>query len=251
MKKLFALLAALILMGVGLANHVAHAQPPLTMILIGGNNDPTSNDFATRLQNRGWIPQGANVIKIAYLADVSRGEQSTADGSAKIIDAYNANCQGTNPCELHGASMGTNALIRASRAVGAPNANTRVVLHGSPNAATGTWHSLNNKFFVDYFDRYSATFTVKEIPVPGMEHWYHQDDYVANKAPQCFNDAALSYMAAGFNLYHTPQPKNGANDTWTGPDGLINHEFGASVNPLTVSGNSPQKPTCPPDRWYQ
>src|SRR5512139_1890623 len=123
MKKLFAVLAALVLMGVGLANHVAHAQSPLTMILIGGNDDPTSSDFATRLQNNGWIPKGARVIKIAYLADVSRGEESTADGSAKIVDAYNTNCQGDKTCELHGASMGTNPLIRASRILDVPCAN--------------------------------------------------------------------------------------------------------------------------------
>ncbi len=263
MKKLSAMLAAL-LIGSGLGIPAAHAAPPpkppkppgnsvLTMILIGGNDDPTSSDFATRLQNNGWIPKGANVIKINYPADVSQGEYSTQQGSDAIIAAYNTNCQGTTPCELHGASMGTNALIRASKSptVQAPNDHTRVVLHGSPNAATGTWHSLNNQTFVDYFDRFSATFTVKETPVAGMEHWYHQDDYVANKAPQCFNDAALTYMAAMFNVYHTPQPKNGTNDTWKGPDGLINHEFGASVSPLTVSGNSPNKPTCPPDRWYQ
>ncbi len=44
------------------------------MILIAGNDDPTSTDFATRLANNGWILKGANVIKIAFLADVSRGE---------------------------------------------------------------------------------------------------------------------------------------------------------------------------------
>ncbi len=129
-----------------------------------------------------------------------------------------------------------------------PGSAARLTQRGPPEPGTA---STTRPSSINYFDRYSATFTVKELPVPGMEHWYHQDDYVANKAPQCFNDAALSYMAAGFNLYHTPQPKNGTNDTWTGPDGLINHEFGASVNPLTVSGNSPKKPTCPPDRWYQ
>ena len=142
MKKLFAVLAALVLMGVGLANHVAHAQSPLTMILIGGNDDPTSSDFATRLQNNGWIPKGANVIKIAYPADVSQGDYSTLKGSEAIIAAYNTNCQGDKTCELHGASMGTNPLIRASRTLGVPCADladprclhpkTKVVLHGSP-----------------------------------------------------------------------------------------------------------------------
>src|SRR5512134_585149 len=106
MKKLFAALAALLLTGFGLANPVAHAAPPpkppkgnsLTMILIGGNDDPTSSDFANRLQNRGWIPKGARIIKIAYLADVSRGEESTADGNTKILAAYDQWCKGVNPC---------------------------------------------------------------------------------------------------------------------------------------------------------
>ncbi len=80
MKKLFTVLTALLLMGFGLAVPGAHAKPTkppgppggaaLTMILIGGNDDPASGDFATRLANNGWIPKGANVIKIDYLADV-------------------------------------------------------------------------------------------------------------------------------------------------------------------------------------
>jgi hypothetical protein len=70
------------------------------MILIGGNDDPTSSDFATRLQNNGWIPKGANVIKIAYLADVSRSEESTAEGSAKIVDAYRPIARTPSPANL-------------------------------------------------------------------------------------------------------------------------------------------------------
>ncbi|MGE5697650.1 MAG: hypothetical protein ACM4D3_21170 [Candidatus Sericytochromatia bacterium] len=55
---MFAILAALVT-SAALASPVAYAKPtkppgspgnaPLTMILIGGNDDPTSNDFATRL----------------------------------------------------------------------------------------------------------------------------------------------------------------------------------------------------------
>lgn len=246
------------LMGFALGTPVAHAQPQprLTMILVGGNDDPSGNDFESRLRANGWIPDGnkVNVVKIEYAADVSHGEESTDEAARKIVDYFAADpkpCQGANPCELHGASMGTNPVIRASRQLGLPNANTKVVLHGSPTTATGTWHSLNDKSFVDLFDRYSATFTVKEIPIQGMEHWYHQDDYVANKAPQRFNEAALTYMGAVFfGVHYRIQPKNGVHDTWTGPDGVINHEFGAAASPLTVSGTSPVKPTCP-DPWYR
>ena len=274
MKKLFSVVTALLLVGFAVGYPVAHAKPtkppgpppggaPLTMILIGGNDDPTSSDFANRMSASGWISPGANVVKITYPADVSQGEKSTADGNTAILAAYDQWCKGVNPCELHGASMGTNAVIRASHQRGVPCAdpttgplcpppNTKVVLHSSPNPVTGAWHSLNTQSFVDAFDRYSATFTVKEIPLPGTEHWYHQDDYVANKAPQCFNNVAISYMGAVFFAIHPQiQPKTGANDTWTGPDKVINHEFGASASPLTVSGNSPNKPTCPASGWYQ
>jgi hypothetical protein len=267
MKKLCAVITAL-LMGLALATPVAHAKPvpPLTMILVGGHGDPTGANLETGLRANGWIPKGANkvnIVKIAYLADATRGEESTADATPKIVAAYNANCLGTNKCELHGTSAGTNPVIRASRALNLgdaqnpnnlenPNTNTKVVLHGSPNPVTGAWHSLNDQTFVDAFDPYSASFTVKEIPLPGMEHWYHQDDYAANKAPQCFNSAAILYMAAVFNSgVHWIQPKNGVHDEWIGPDGVKNREFGAAASTLTVSGNSPVKPTCPADGWYR
>jgi hypothetical protein len=255
MKKLCAVITAVV-MGFALANPVANAVPPPrpTMILVGGHGDTTGDNLLNGLRANGWIPPGnkVNVVKIAYLADASRGEESTADATPKIVAAYNANCLGGAKCELHGTSAGTNPVIRASHQLGLPNADTKVVLHGSPNPVTGAWHSLNDQSIVDSFDPYSASFTVKEIPTPGMEHWYHQDDYAANKAPQCFNNAAIFYMAAVFNSgIHGIQPKNGVHDVWTGPDGVINNEFGAAASTLTVSGNSPVKPTCPADGWYR
>jgi hypothetical protein len=223
------------------------------MILVGGGNDTSGDLFEGSLRPLGWIPKNkVTIVKIGYLADPARGEQSTADATPKIVAAYNTYCLGNIKCELHGISMGTNPVIRASRQVGLPNANTKVVLHASPNPVTGAWHSLNSASFVDQFDSISPSFTVKEIPRPGMEHWYHQDDYAANKAPQCFNEAAIVYMGLVFynGRVHWVQPKTAAHDVWTGPDGVINHEFGAGENPLTVSGQSPVKPTCP-TQWYK
>jgi hypothetical protein len=245
-------------MGFALTPSIAFAKPlpPVTMILVGGHGDPSGNGIEYALRANGWIPRNASaakVVKIAYLADAARGEESTADAAPKIVAAYNANNCRTAICELHGVSGGTNAVIRASRQLGLDPvpANTKVVLHASPNPATGAWHSLNDQGFVDAFDPYSASYTVKEIPTRGMEHWYHQDDYVANKAPQCFNNTAIWYMVAAFNNgAHAIQPKTGVHDVWTGPDFVKNHEFGAGVSTLTVSGNSPVKPTCP-DPWYR
>jgi hypothetical protein len=256
MKKLCAVITAL-LMGFALATPLAHARPlpPLTMILVGGHRDTSGSGIEASLRVAGWIPKSparTNVVKIAYLADATRGEQSTADATAKIVAAYNTNCLGGNKCELHGTSAGTNPVIRASHQLGLPNGNTKVVLHGSPNPLTGAWHSVNNESFVDFLDPFSASFTVKEFPRPGMEHWYHQNDYAANKAPQCFNNAAILYMGVVFTRgVHLPQPKNGVHDVWTGPEGVINHEFGAAASTLTVSGNSPVKPTCPAEGWYR
>ena len=265
MAKLFAVITAF-LMGIAFATPLADAAPPVstTLIIVGGHGDTTGGWTANQLRSKGWLPKSNKIVKIAYLADATRGEESTADATGKIVAAFNANCLGTAPCELHGVSAGTNPIIRASRQLGVPcggvdqqacppefTNNKKVVLHASPNPLTGVWHSLNNQSFVESFDPFSASFTVKEFPTPGMEHWYHQDDYVANKAPQCFNNAALLYMAAAANSgVHAIQPKNGAHDVWTGPEKVINHEFGAAASTLTVSGNSPVKPTCP-DPWYR
>jgi hypothetical protein len=254
MKRLFALIAAL-LAGCALTTTLAHAKPspPVTMILVGGHGDASGDGIEYALRANGFIPKAASqarIVKIAYLADATRGDQSTADATPKIVAAYNTYCLSGARCELQGVSLGTNPVIRASNQLALPNASTKVVLHASPNPLTGAWHSLNNQSFVDAFDPYSASFTVKEFPRPGMEHWYHQDDYVANKAPQCFNDSAILYMATVFGSRHVVQPKNAAHDVWTGPEGVINHEFGGAVSPLTVSGKSAVKPTCP-DPWYR
>ncbi len=254
--KLLAVIATL-LIGFALTAPISHAKPaaPVTMILVGGNGDSTGGNLENGLRANGWIPPGANkvnVVKIAYLADATRGEASTADATPKIVAAYTANCLAGAKCELHGSSAGTNPVIRASRQLGVQNGSTRVVLHGSPNPVTGAWHSLNDQSFVDASDPYSASFTVKEVPGTGTEHWYHQDDYAANKAPQCFNNSAIFYMGTVFNSgVHWIQPKSGAHDVWTGPDGVINNEFGAGASTLTVSGNSPVKPTCPTTGWYR
>jgi hypothetical protein len=253
MKKILAGIATL-LMGFALAAPLGHAGPlpPPTWILVGGHGDPTGSGIDGELFRLGWLPKGKlNKVRIAYLADASRGEESTADATPKIVAAYNANCLTGAKCELHAVSGGGNAAIRASHQLGLPNANTKVVLHATPNTLTGVWHSLNSQSFVDAFDPYSASYTVKEFPRPGMEHWYNQDDYVANKAPQCSNNAALLYMAGVFNNgVHRIQPKAGVHDVWTGPDGVINHEYGAATSQLTVSGRSAVKPTCP-DPWYR
>jgi len=255
MKKLCAVITA-VLMGFTLATPLAHAKPPprLTMILVSGHGDTNAVALEQQMRAQGWIPardNKLNVVKITYLADASRGELSTEEGADRIVDAYNANCLGGAPCELHGASLGANPAIRASHRLGLPNAN-KVVLHIAPNPATGAWHSLNNDTLVDAFDQYSGGVTIKEIPREGMEHWYHQDDYAANKAPQCFNDQAIVYQGVAFQFggAHMIQPKNGVHDVWTGPDKVKNHEFGAAASTLTVSGNSPVKPTCP-EVWYR
>jgi len=264
MKKLCAIVAA-VLTGFALASPLADAAPPkrLTMILISGHGDTNAFALEQQMRAQGWFPfrgnkVDANVVKITYIADANRGEQSTKEGADAILRAYDANCLGGSPCELHGASLGANPAIRASKALAQrvpSKAFTKVVLHIAPNPATGAWHSLNNDTLVDAFDQYSGGVPIKEIPTSGMEHWYHQDDYAANKAPQCFNDTAIIFQGVAFQFggAHNIQPKNGVHDVWTGPDGVINHEFGAAASPLTVSGNSPVKPTCPAgtNAWYQ
>jgi hypothetical protein len=260
MKKLCAVITA-VLMGLALTTPIADAAPKrLTMILISGHGDTQAFNLEQQMQAQGWIPRNVNVVKITYLADAFQGELSTAQGADEIVKAYTAaHCGGAAPCELHGASLGANPAIRASRRLGQqdpPKAFTKVVLHIAPNPATGAWHSLNNDTLIDAFDQFSAGVPIKEIPTKGMEHWYHQDDYAANKAPQCFNDQAILYQGWAFRFggAHLIQPKNGVHDVWTGPDGVINHEFGAAASPLTVSGNSPRPNlTCPepPGVWYQ
>jgi hypothetical protein len=255
MKKILAGIATLVT-GFALATPLGYAapQPTLTWILVGGHGDPTGSGIDGELFRLGWYPKGKiNKVQIAYLADATKGDQSTAEGSEAILKAYNANCKTGAKCEIHAVSGGGNPAIRFANQLGLPNPNNpnfKLVLHAVPNTLTGAWHSLNNQSFLDAFDPYSASYTVKEVPRPGTEHWYNQDDYVANKAPQCFSNAALLYMAGAFNSgVHRIQPKAGAHDVWTGPDGVINHEYGAAATQLTVSGRSAVKPTCP-DPWY-
>ena len=255
--KLLAVITTL-LIGFALTAPISHAKPaaPVTMILVGGNGDSTGGNLENGLRANGWIPPGAQHKSTSSRSPTWRTllaeRLPLPTPRAKIVAAYTANCLAGAKCELHGSSAGTNPVIRASQQLGVPNGSTRVVLHGSPNPVTGAWHSLNDQSFVDAFDPYSASFTVKEVPRTGTEHWYHQDDYAANKAPQCFNNSAIFYMGTVFNSgVHWIQPKSGAHDVWTGPDGVINNEFGAGASTLTVSGNSPVKPTCPTTGWYR
>ena len=139
MKKILAGIATL-LMGFALAAPLGHAGPlpPPTWILVGGHGDPTGSGIDGELFRLGWLPKGKlNKVRIAYLADASRGEESTADATPKIVAAYNANCLTGAKCELHAVSGGGNAAIRASHQLGLPNANTKVVLHATPNTLTG------------------------------------------------------------------------------------------------------------------
>jgi hypothetical protein len=257
LKKLCAVITAA-LIGLAPTTPLADAAPKLlTMILISGHGDTQAFSLEQQMRAQGWIPRRVNLVKITYRADAFQGELSTEEGAVEIVKAYDANCLGRAPCELHGASLGANPAIRGSHKLAQQGkAFTRVVLHIAPNPATGAWRSLNNDTLVDTFDQFSAGVPIKEIPDPGMEHWYHQDDYAANKAPQCFDNQAILYQGFAFQFgdAHRIQPKNGVHDEWTGPDGVINHEFGAAASPLTVSGTSPD-PTCPVIDgkvvWYQ
>lgn len=233
---------------------VASAASPLTLIVIGGNSDPTSAQAIATMQQLGWIPAGAQVIPINYNANVFNTDAAIADGAPKIVAAYNQYCQGVNPCELHGVSLGSTVLAAAEDQLPVPNANTRVVLHNSPVPDTGIYHSLapSNPLFQPILSTLGVFPSQTPVAPAGTEHWYNQDDPYANSAPQCYNAAAISSMLP---LYepggsHNITPPSGATYVWTGPDGVINHEFDTFHNPFSVSGNSWFKPTCPP-KWYR
>jgi hypothetical protein len=232
---------------------VASPAPPSKplVIEIGGHGDASGSGVDYSLWKGGFTAKGVKTIRIAYLADGYRGEESTADGAAKLTAAWQANCSNGQLCEIHAVSLGTNAANRVARALGLPNATTKVVLHASPTPATGAWHSLNDSDFAAGFDGISANVPIKEVPTPGTEHWYYQDDYAANKAPQCFNDSALFYMGIAYlnGQHRVVDSKTAAHDVWTGPDGVVYHEFGAAANPLTSSGRTPD-PSCP-DPWWR
>ena len=213
MTKLIAVITAASLMVVAFATPLAHAAPPVTttLIIVGGHGDTTGGWTANELRSKGLVsPSPTRSSKSPTWPTLLAVRRPPPKPPAKSSPPSTPTVSAPLPVNCTACPPATNPIIRAARQLGVPcgdvdqqacppypqfTNNKKVVLHASPNPLTGAWHSLNNQSFVDSFDPYSASFTVKELPTPGMEHWYHQDDYIANKAPQCFNNAALLYMA--------------------------------------------------------
>lgn len=219
-----------------------------TWIIFGGNTDKTADAYYGQLNSTGQIRE-QNIVKIEYKADVAQMEASTQDALPKGVAAWNKWCSHGQACQIRGFSQGSDPAIAVASAVGAPNRSTRVIIEGAPQPSTGVWHHFYPDHpWVEPFLQ-DAGFPTNRVPPAGSENFYDQDDPYANLAPQCLNGGAIGSMWVTLNIAHVVQNPAAHHEVWTGPDGVINHEFNAARNPVTVSGRDGQLLGCPPQGW--